>query len=154
MAPFFNRMAPFFMLQIVHEHLRAVAHGLGHAECAALVDRGERVRQLVASVPPAVWQKVSGKVATHYHNLEGRYGRPAAIAIVSAGIVGTAVPLPGTTLVAAAPLIAVAELHHQLIGASGIGASPLVAKIHLAETDVLHLGMQWMQDLTGVLKAE
>jgi hypothetical protein len=142
------------MTRIVHEHLRAVAHGLGHAECAALSDHGERVRQLVASVPPAVWHKVSGKVATHYHNLEGRYGRPAAIAIVSAGIVGTAVPLPGTTVVAVAPLIAVAELHHQLIGASGLGDSPLAAKIHLAESEVLHLGKQWMHDLAGVLREE
>jgi hypothetical protein len=139
------------MIHIVHDHFRAVAHGLGHAESAVLSDHGERVRQLVASVPPAVWQKVSGKVATHYHNLEGRYGRPTAIAIVSAGIVGTAVPLPGTTVVAVAPLIAVAELHHQLIGAGGLGSSPLIAKTHLVESEVLHLGRQWMDDLAGVL---
>jgi hypothetical protein len=100
----------------VHDHLRAVAGGLGDAEVAALADHGERVRQLVASVPPAVWHKVSGAVATHYQSLEGRYGRPTAIAIVSAGIVGTAVPLPGTTVLAVAPLIGLAELHHKLVG--------------------------------------
>jgi hypothetical protein len=142
------------MIQIVHEHLRAVVHGLGQAEWAALPDHGERLRQLVASVPPAAWHKVSGAVATRYHSLEGRYGRPTAIAILSAGIVGTAVPLPGTTALAMAPLIAVAELHHQLVAAPGPGGASWGAKIHLAESEILHLGRQWMQDLAGVLKEE
>ena len=51
------------MIQTVHEHLQAVAGRLGHAEWADLPDHGERLRQLVASVPPAVWQKVSVAVA-------------------------------------------------------------------------------------------
>jgi hypothetical protein len=137
------------MIQAVHEHLRAVTGRLGYAEWAALPDHGERLQQLVASVPPAVWHKVSGAVATRYHSLEGRYGRPTAIAIVSAGIVGSAVPLPGTTVVAMAPLIALAELHHQLVPALLGGA-----KIHLAESEIVHLGRQWMQDLAGMLKDE
>src|SRR6516225_7842816 len=128
------------MIHIVHEHLRAVVHGLGHAELAALPDHGERLRQLVASVPPAVWHKVSGAVATRYNSLEGRYGRPTAIAILSAGIVGTAVPLPGTTVLAMAPLIALAELHHRLHAAPGPGGAPWGGKIHLAELEILHHG--------------
>jgi hypothetical protein len=142
------------MLQTVYEHLRAVVGGLGHAEWAALPDHGERVRQLVASVPPAVWNKVSDAVATRYQSLEGRYGRPTAIAILSAGIVGTAVPLPGTTVVAMAPFIALAELHHQLVVEPRSGGTSLEAKIHLAESEILHLGKQWMQDLAGVVKQE
>ena len=142
------------MIQAVHGHLRAVVGRLGHGEWAALPDHGERVRQLVASVPPAVWHKISGAVATRYQSLEGRYGRPTALAILSAGIVGSAVPLPGTTLVAMAPLIALAELHHQLVAAPGAGCAPLGAKIHLAESEILHLGRQWMQDLAGVLEGE
>jgi hypothetical protein len=142
------------MIQTVHEHLRAVAGGLGHDELAALQDHGERLRQLVASVPPAVWHKVSGEVATRYHSLEGRYGRPTAIAILSAGIVGTAVPLPGTTVLAVAPLIALAELHHQLVAAPDPAGAPWLAKIHLAESEILHLGRQWMHHLAGVLKEE
>jgi hypothetical protein len=121
---------------------------------AALPDHGERLRQLVASVPPAVWHKVSGAVATRYNSLEGRYGRPTAIAILSAGIVGTAVPLPGTTVLAMAPLIALAELHHQLVAAPDPGGAPWGATIHLAESEILHHGRQWMQDLAGVLKEE
>ena len=142
------------MIQTVHEHLQAVVGGLGHDELAALQDHGERLRQLVASVPPTVWHKVSGAVATRYHSLEGRYGRPTAIAILSAGIVGTAVPLPGTTALAMAPLIAVAELHHQLVAAHGPGGAPWGANIHLAESEIVHLGRQWMQDLAGLLKEE
>src|SRR6516162_4706043 len=140
------------MIHIVHEHLRAVVGRLGHAELAALPDHGERLRHLVARVPPAVWHKVSGAVARRYQSLEGRYGRPTAIAILSAGIVGTAVPLPGTTVVAMAPLIALAELHHQLVAEPSSGGASLGAKIHLAQSDILNLGKQWMQDLAGVLK--
>ena len=140
------------MIHIVHEHLRAVVHGLGHAELAALPDHGERLRHLVASVPPHVWHKVSGAVQARYQSLEGRYGRPTAIAILSAGIVGTAMPVPGSTVLAMAPLIGLAELHHRLAAAPGPGGAPLGAKIHLAELEILDLGRQWMQDLAGVLK--
>jgi hypothetical protein len=37
-----------------------------------------------------------------------------AVAIISSAIVGTAIPLPGTTVLAAAPLIGLAELHYRL----------------------------------------
>jgi hypothetical protein len=140
------------MIHIVHEHFRAVVGRLGHAELAALPDHGERLRHLVARVPPAVWHKVSGAVAKRYQSLEGRYGRPTAIAILSAGIVGTAVPMPGTTILAMAPLIALAELHHQLVAAHEGGA--LEAKIHLVEVEIHHLGRQWIEDLVGVLHVE
>jgi hypothetical protein len=139
------------MLQAVNEHVRVVASRLGHIELAAYPDHGERVRQLVTSVPPAVWHKVSGRVATRFHNLEERYGRPVAIAILSAGIVGTAVPLPGTTLVAMAPFIALAELHHQL---HATGGASLGTKIHLLESEIPSLGRQLMQDVAGALKEE
>jgi hypothetical protein len=142
------------MIQAVHDHLLAVAGAVGQAQLAALTDHSERVRQLVVSVPPAVWHKVSAKVATHYHNLEGRYGRATAIAIVSAGIVGTAVPLPGTTVLAAAPLIALAELHHQLVGKHDPGGASWGSKLHLTESEILDLGRQWMKDLADALKDE
>jgi hypothetical protein len=141
------------MTTSIHEHIQAVSGSLGFAELAAIADHSERVRHLVAHVPPAVWDKVSGAVATRYRPLEERYGRPTAIAIISAGIVGTAVPLPGTTLLAVAPVIAAAELHHRLV-AHGLDLASLVHRIPLAESEILHLGRQWMQDLTGVLQEE
>jgi hypothetical protein len=142
------------MIKAVHEHLRAVVHGLGHFELAAIPEHGERLTQLVGSVPPAVWNKVSNEVSTRYHKLEARYGRPTALAIVSAGIVGTAVPLPGTTFVAVAPLIALAELHHKVATSTGSDAAPWAARIHLAESEVMDLGKQWMQDLAGLVNEE
>jgi hypothetical protein len=140
------------MTQAVHEHLRAVAGQLGDGELAALADHGERLQQLVASVPPAVWHKVSGAVTKRYQNLEGRYGRSTAIAILSAGVVGTVVPMPGTTVLAMAPLIALAELHHRLAAAHAYDA--LGAKMQLVESEIQHHGKQWMQDLADVLEEE
>jgi hypothetical protein len=142
------------MSDAVQEHVRAVAVELGHAEWVDLQDHGERMRQLVMSVPPAVWHKVSGAVATRYRGLESRYGRPTAIAILSAGIVGTAVPLPGTSILAMAPFIALAELHHQLVAAPDGGGPSWGARIHFAESEILRHGKQWTQDLAGLLTAE
>jgi len=142
------------MIQALHEHIRAIAGRLGHVHLVALPEHGERLRQLVAGVPPAAWNKVSDAVSKRYHSLEGRYGRPTALAIVSAGIIGTAVPLPGTTFVAVATLLALAELHHQLAMSSGPDAAPWAAKIHLAESEIMDLGKQWMQELGDVLKEQ
>ena len=137
------------MIQAVHEHLRAVAGAVGQAQLAALADHGERVRQLAVSVPPAVWHKVSGAVATRYSTLEERYGRPTAIAILSAGVVGTAVPLPGTTFLAMAPVIALAELHHRVVAAAGPDGASLAQRIHLAESEILHLGELLNENILG-----
>ena len=63
-------------------------------------------------------------------------------------------PLPGTTVLAAAPLIGLAELHHQLVGKHDPGGASLGSKIHLAESEILHLGQHLMQDLAGILKEE
>jgi hypothetical protein len=139
------------MIRAVYEQVRAIVSGLGRAEWAVLLDHGERLQQLGASVPPAVWHKVSGSVATHYRPLEERYGRPTAIAILSAAIVGSAVPAPGTTFLAMASVIALAELHHQLGAGLVLGAADAV-KMRLAESEIL--ARQWPQDLAGVLKQE
>jgi hypothetical protein len=138
------------MIQAVVEHVRAVLGGLGHAEWAALPDHGERVQRLVATVPGAVWNKVSAEVAARYRTLEERYGRRTALATLSAGILASAVPVPGSTVLAMAPLVALVELHYRL-AAEPAGAARAV-KIHLAESEILHLGRQWVQDLTGALK--
>jgi hypothetical protein len=51
-----------------------------------------------------------------------------------------------------APLIALAELHHQLVPATGPGGAFGGVKIHLAESEIVNLGRQMMQDLAGMLK--
>jgi hypothetical protein len=139
------------MIRSVHEHIQEVAGMLGQTGLNALAEHGERVRNLVAQIPPAALQRVSSAVAARYRPLEERYGRPTAIAIVSAGIVGTAVPLPGASLVAVAPVIAAAELHHRLI-AHGLDAVSLVHSIHLEESELIDLGRRWMDDLAGIIR--
>jgi hypothetical protein len=138
------------MIHVVHERLRAVASGLGQAEWAALTDHAERLEHLVANVPHAVWHKVSRAVVERYGQLEERYGRPTAIAILSAGIAGSAVPVPGTTFVAMAPLIGLAELHHKLVIESGAGT--MAQAVYLAESEILHLGKQWVHELAAALE--
>ena len=142
------------MIQAVYEHVRAVVHRVGHPDWAALPEHGERVQRLVAHVPEAIWHKVSSTVETHYRNLEQRYGRHTAIAILSAGIVGSAVPLPGTTILAVAPLIGLAELHHRVTAGPGLGGAVEAVKTRLADSEIVQLGRQWVQDLAEALKQE
>jgi len=65
----------------------------------------------IADLPGKVYQAAKNKVVQKYQKLEGRYGRKTAIAIMGAALLGTAVPLPGTSLVAAAPIVGCAELY-------------------------------------------
>lgn len=50
-------------------------------------------------------------VRTKFARLQLRYGRRFAIAILVALILGFCVPLPGSSFITAAPVVAVAELH-------------------------------------------
>jgi hypothetical protein len=140
------------MSEAVIEHVRQVVERLGHAELAALQDHGERLRGLVVHVHGAVWHKVRARAVTRYRTLEERYGRHMAIAILSAGILGCAVPLPGTTVLAMAPLLAMAELHHQLHTAHEHGGVAEAVKTHLAESEILHLARQWVHELAAASK--
>ena len=136
----------------VREHVQTVANALGHPDWAALTDHGERVQRLVAEIPPALWQKVQHAVSTNYQRLETRYGRPMAVAIVSAGIVGTAVPLPGTSIVAVAPLIGLAELHHRIAGADE-QEEGILAILRHAEADIRQKGKQWIEHLADLVRS-
>jgi hypothetical protein len=140
------------MIEAVHERVRAVITGLGQPEWAGFSEHGERLQRLVANVPPALWHKVSSEVATHYRKLEDRYGRATAIAILSAGIAGTAIPIPGTTILAAAPLVALAELHHRLVERQPVSSAGGRAEIRLADSELVRLGKQWLRDLADVFK--
>jgi hypothetical protein len=133
----------------VREHVKAVAKAIGRSEWAALSDHGERLERLVKEIPLATWRKVKHAISTNYQRLEARYGRPTAVAIVSAGIVGTAVPLPGTSIVAVAPLIGLAELHHRIATADEQG---ILGKLRLAEADVRQTGKQWIEDLGNLVR--
>lgn len=68
------------------------------------------------SIPQRVLDAAVAKVRSHYATLEQRYGRGYAIAVITAAILGTAIPLPGTTALAAGAVSAVAEIHKALAG--------------------------------------
>jgi hypothetical protein len=62
--------------------------------------------------------------------------------------------VPGTTVLAAAPLIGLAELYRQLVVKHEPGDTSRGAEIHLAESEILHLGQHLMQDLASILKED
>ena len=139
------------MILAVHEHIRTVVEAFGRPEWTALHDHSERVQRLLLDLPAGVWHRVQGAVTTKYRDLEGRYGRKTAVAIVSAGILGMAVPVPGTSIVAVAPLIGLAELHHRLSTATEQSGG-LVAQVRLADSEVRALGQRWIKDLAKLIE--
>jgi hypothetical protein len=74
-----------------------------------------------------------------------------ASAIVVAGILGTAVPLPGTSVVAAAPLLGLAELHHQL-PAMTKQVAELGAMVSHANAEIRRLAELWLHDLAQLVE--
>jgi hypothetical protein len=138
-------------MSAVNEHVRSVVGALGHPEWATLADHGERLQRLQSELPRAVWRKVQTAVTTRYHDLEQRYGRPTAVAIVSAGVLGTALPLPGTSIVAVAPLIGLAELHHRLTATTDPRAE-LLAQVTRADAEIRRLAERWLQDLAQLVQ--
>jgi hypothetical protein len=62
--------------------------------------------------------------------------------------------LPGASVLAAAPLIALVELRHQLVGKHDPGGTSQWAELRLAESEILDLGRQGIRDLAGVQKEE
>lgn len=136
-------------MQAVQARIRAVAEAVGHSQLAALADPGARLRGLVAEVPQELWHQIETTVSGKYHQLEERYGRPMAVAIVSAGILGTAVPLPGTSVLAAIPLIGLAELHHRLTETPEPTPATRPEKTPLSESEIRRLGEEWMAELTN-----
>jgi hypothetical protein len=75
-----------------------------------------RIIKAVGKVPGRLVKKARDKVQNTYTKLEGRYGKGYARAIVAAGVAGLPVPIPGSSAIFAAPLLAVAELHRRLRG--------------------------------------
>lgn len=136
----------------VHEDFRAVVAALGNRELLASPDHGERLRRLVAGLPRKVWLDVQDKVTTQYARLEARYGRPMAVAIISSAVVGTAIPVPGTTILASAPLIALAELHYRLTATDESAPSPCKSRIALTEAQARRHAKRLVHQLEILVK--
>ena len=84
---------------------------------------------LAKRLPAKTWERAKAKAKEKYSKLEARYGRKLAIAILAAGIAGTATPLPGGGLVAAAPILAVAEMYVRLRPAKAFRKSLSLAEL-------------------------
>ncbi len=85
-----------------------------------------------------------------YDQLEQRYGRTYAVAIMGAGVLGVPVPLPGASFATALPVVAVAELHRRFAPGSHAEtfASPDVT---LSPEQIRQLGRQFVAEVaTGL----
>lgn len=76
--------------------------------------RARRIVKRLRGLPAAAVSKARAKVASAYGKLSARYGTGYARLIVAAGVAALPVPLPGASFAAAAPVLAVAELHRRL----------------------------------------
>ncbi len=103
--------------------------------------KANKVLAFAKRMPAAVYGKIKTTIANKYATLEKRYGPKYAKAIIGAGLIGTPIPIPGSTFAAMAPVIGVAELHRFASRRWGAGAAALktspVAHAYLAFADFL-----------------
>ena len=83
---------------------------------AKATSKAKAAVELLKQLPAKAAGKIKQKVSQKYEQLKGRYGKAAAIAILAAGIAGTATPVPGGGLLAAAPVMGVCELYLAVTG--------------------------------------
>lgn len=105
-----------------------------------------RAKQL----PRQVLDKAVAKVKEKYTQLENRYGRKYAVAIMGAGLAGVPVPMPGASLIMAAPVIAVAELHRRF----SLSRHDEAAGPTLTPAQIEALGWRWIAELQAEWQPE
>ena len=99
----------------------------------------------LTQLPHHVLVKARDKVKVVYGHLEQRYGPHYAKAIVGAGLAGLPVPVPFSTALTAAPVLAAAELHRDLSRAQILGK--VAHGLHLAADEVEMLGKNFIHGL-------
>lgn len=57
-----------------------------------------------------VIERVRERIEGHYERLSSRYGESTAKIIIAAALAGSISPIPGSTLIAALPIVGIAEL--------------------------------------------
>lgn len=99
-----------------------------------------------ANIPAAIAKKAKDKVVEKYQKLSGRYGSKMAVAIIVAGIAGLPLPVPGSSLLTAAPVIAAAEIMRAL--RKSVKAAEDDDEFEdLTDEEIAKLGKEWMQEL-------
>jgi hypothetical protein len=96
-------------------------------------------------VPRELVTRSVGKVKQTYGKLEQRYGTGYARAIVGAGLAGLPIPLPGTSALTAAPVLAAAELHRTLSRTGALDAAGNA--LALTAEHIEALGKQFVHEL-------
>jgi len=96
-------------------------------------------------VPRHLVHRAVGKVKDTYGVLVQRYGPGYARAIVGAGLVGLPIPVPFSTALTAAPVLAAAEVHRALADKHILQGS--VATVTLTAEHIQTLGRHWMEEL-------
>lgn len=104
-----------------------------------------------AKIPAKAYHAAKTRVAAKYQQLEGRYGRSMAVAIMTAGVAGLPLPVPGSSLITAAPVIAVAELIRHFKGPL---APTLIESEELSQEEIERLGKEWIEELLAEAKQE
>ena len=108
--------------------------------------KAKRIIDTLKGLPAAAAKKARAKVQSTYERLQGRYGRNYARAIVAFGLAGLPIPLPGSSILMAAPVLAVAELHRRIAG----GKQPATA-----DRAKLNQGSRWfLRRVFGRIKAK
>lgn len=97
-------------------------------------------------MPGKMLDAAKAKVKTKFSQLETRYGRKTAVAIMVAGIAGLPLPVPGSSFITAAPVVAVAEMVRYFKGDS--------KTLNDADIDVEALGKQFIQSLVAEFEKE
>jgi DNA-binding beta-propeller fold protein YncE len=96
-------------------------------------------------VPRHLLHRAVGKVKQTYGVLEQRYGAGYARAILGAGLVALPVPVPGSSALAAAPLLAAAEVHRALAQSGAVGAAS--SAVVLTAEEIHSVGKRFLQEL-------
>ncbi len=124
-------------------------HPIPPVSDAAHLARAEEIhRGLLAraeDVPRCLVHRAVGKVKHTYGLLVQRYGPGYACAIIGAGLVGLPVPIPLSSALTAAPVLAAAEVHRALAGKHIVSAA--ISSVTLTAEHVQFLGKQWLEDL-------
>jgi hypothetical protein len=90
-------------------------------------------------LPAAIYKRAANKVQATYSKLEGRYGKKTAIAIMGAGILGLPLPIPGSSILTAAPILVAAEMYLKFSGSKEAAT--------LSQAEIEKLGKQFIKDL-------
>jgi hypothetical protein len=106
----------------------------------------------IAHVPHHLMVKAREQGRAAYTKLEHRYGPHYARAILAAGLAGLPVPVPFSTALTAAPVLAVAEIHRDLSRAGGLKG--LAHVVVLPVEEIAARGKHFMNELLHGAEAE